>query len=299
MQLRLDILVLLSLIVASAPAAPVPGFFDDIWKGLKKTAKEIIADILDVIADSVPSAAAPYHTTCPASPLVRLASPGLSPLETEYVKARKASADPALQQWLQSIGLNFSFGNHTVLPMLAMTSSGGGLRSLLTGAGVHQALDIREKDITGSGLSGLLQAMTYEAGTSGGGWLVGSLGTNDWLTVSSISEHLWIKNLQGGYMSMAEGRDHDISGIAMDFMDVMHKHSAGFKVSFMDASGEILAKGLIPEDNGVYTWSGLTRIPAYASMSIFCNVRRMCQLKYIKQTTWHRSQSQQLSQWTY
>jgi len=298
MQLRLSILILLSLIVASATAAPVPGFFGDIWKGLKKTAKEIIADILDVIADSVPSAAAPYHTTCPASPLVRLASLGRSPLETEYVKTRKASADLALQQWLRSTGLNLSFGNDTVLPMLAMTTSGGGLRSLLTGAGVHQAMDIREKDVTGSKLSGLLQAMTYEAGTSGGGWLLGSLGTNDWPTVSSISDHLWIKNLQGGYMSMAEGRDHDISGIAMDFMDVMRKHSAGFKVSFMDASGEILAKGLIPEDNGVYTWSGLTRIPAYASMSIFCNERRMCQLKYIKQTTWHPSQSQQPSQWT-
>jgi len=68
-------------------------------------------------------------------------------------------------------------------------------------------------------------------------------------------------------MSMAEGRDHDITDMAMDLMEVMHKHAAGFKVSFPDASGEVLAKALIPDDNSVYTWSGLPRIPAYASMS--------------------------------
>lgn len=278
MQLRLFFLALLALMLTSTTAAPVPGLFHDIWDKIKKTGKDIIGDILDYIADSVPSAGAPHYTKCTAEPLIRLANLGRSPREAEYVKARKAAADPALQQWLQSTGLNFSLLYNTALPMLAMTTSGGGLRSLLTGAGIHQAMDIREKDVTRSPLSGLLQAMTYEAGTSGGGWLLGSLGTNDWPTVSNLSDRLWIKNLQDGYLSMAEGRDHDMTDLAMDFMEVMHKHAAGFKVSFSDASGEILAKALLPDDNGVYTWSGMTSIPAYAGMSLSCYPKRRYQL---------------------
>jgi lysophospholipase len=48
---------------------------------------------------------------------------------------------------------------------LALTTSGGGLRSLLSGAGVVQGLDSRDSNVS---TSGLYEALTYQTGLSGG-----------------------------------------------------------------------------------------------------------------------------------
>jgi lysophospholipase len=77
--------------------------------------------------------------------------------------------------------------NTTALPNVAIAFSGGGYRAMTNGAGALAAFDNRTPNATGSGqLGGLLQASTYIAGLSGGGWLVGSVYSNNFSSVQSI-----------------------------------------------------------------------------------------------------------------
>lgn len=128
---------------------------------------------------------APTTATCPSTPLVRQAN-GVSSSEASYISKRKVIASQALSAWLKKTGAGFS--TPKTYPTLGMTTSGGGLRSLLCGAGVVQAFDARDSNLS---TSGVYQAMTYEAGLSGGAWLLSSIAANNWPTISSLKTGLW------------------------------------------------------------------------------------------------------------
>jgi lysophospholipase len=106
---------------------------------------------------------APVPGTCPTTPLVRAAT-GISSSESSYIAARYAKASTALAAFLKSTNATFAPSKY---PVVGLTTSGGGYRSLLAGAGVIQGLDGREGM---SGVSGLFQGCTYQAGLSGGAW---------------------------------------------------------------------------------------------------------------------------------
>lgn len=89
-----------------------------------------------------------------STPLVRAAT-GLSASESTYLSARSPIATAALAKWLSKTNSAFPTTN---LPTVALTTSGGGLRSLLTGAGVIQAFDARDSNV---GTSGIFQGLTY------------------------------------------------------------------------------------------------------------------------------------------
>ncbi len=74
-----------------------------------------------------------------------------------------------------------------MLPRIGLSSSGGGYRALLCGAGVIQAFDGREQT-TRTSMSGLLQGITYQTGTSGGAWLLTSFAANNYPTISSLRD---------------------------------------------------------------------------------------------------------------
>lgn len=58
---------------------------------------------------------------------------------------------------------------------------------MTNGAGGFAAFDSRTPNSTNTGhIGGLLQSATYVAGLSGGGWLVGSIYTNNFTSVQSI-----------------------------------------------------------------------------------------------------------------
>jgi lysophospholipase len=83
--------------------------------------------------------------------------------------------------------IDSNLNNASALPNIGIAFSGGGYRALLTGAGALSAFDSRTANSTSSGhIGGLLQAATYIAGLSGGGWLVGSIYTNNFTSVQSI-----------------------------------------------------------------------------------------------------------------
>jgi lysophospholipase len=72
------------------------------------------------------------------------------------------------------------------LPNIGLAFSGGGYRAMLCGAGQLAALDSRSTGSDAAGnLGGLFQSSTFIAGLSGGGWLVGSLYTNNITTVEA------------------------------------------------------------------------------------------------------------------
>ena len=129
---------------ASFPASrlPLPAMY------LHFAVGALLLSIAAGLSIRLPSAYAPYPALCPSTPLVRPAN-GLSTSEAAYISSRKTNANQGLAAWLTKT--NAGFGT-TKLPTVALTTSGGGYRSLLSGAGVIQAFDSRDSNVGTSGL---------------------------------------------------------------------------------------------------------------------------------------------------
>lgn len=204
---------------------------------------------------------APRAASCPAQ-LVRPASQGVHADEKSYVADRKTAVDAALSAWLTSTGARFTL-DPVNLPVLALASSGGGFRAMLTGAGVHQALDSREDN--DSKLKGLYQALTYEAGLSGGGWLLSSIIGNNWPTITNLKETLWYRTLalspllpnQLGFLFS----DADIIAA------IASKRLAGFEPTLVDVYGRLLSYTLLKANEGgiKQTLSSIKALSGYAT----------------------------------
>ena len=152
-----------------------------------------------------PNGYAPATVNCPSTrPSVRPAFSGLSDQEKEWLKKRRPNTLQPMRELLKRINIaGFDAGayfdkhasNTTALPNVAIAFSGGGYRAMTNGAGALAAFDSRTPNATGSGqIGGLLQSATYIAGLSGGGWLVGSIYTNNFTSVQNIID----KNGDGG-----------------------------------------------------------------------------------------------------
>jgi lysophospholipase len=120
------------------------------------------------------------------------------------------------------------------LPNIGISFSGGGYRALLNGAGAFAAFDNRTKNSTAPGrLGGLLQSATYVSGLSGGSWLVGSIYTNNFTTVTALlntnTSGLWDFN-----QSVLQGPIGDTGYFRQLLNTVDGKEEAGFPVSITD-----------------------------------------------------------------
>jgi lysophospholipase len=219
-------------------------------------------DVIYILVDKrATSAYAPYNSTCPSTPLVRAAS-SISSGESNYISARKPIATAALGTWLQKVNSSFSTSN---LPSVGLTTSGGGLRSLLEGAGVVQAFDSRDSSV---GTSGLYQGLVYQAGLSGGGWLLSSVAGNNWPTISSLKTGLWETAFQDSLLDpggAAVGADD-----ALIVNDIVAKNDAGFPITLTDPYGRLLSYQLLyGTDGGVADrLSGLTILSSFTSHSV-------------------------------
>ncbi|KXL49985.1 MAG: hypothetical protein FE78DRAFT_27805 [Acidomyces sp. 'richmondensis'] len=206
---------------------------------------------------------APVTTSCPSESLVRPAT-SINTDEAAYVSARKINADSALASWLAKQG---SFDTSSQ-PMVGFTSSGGGYRSLLETAGVVQGLDARDSNIN---TSGLYQALTYEAGLSGGSWFLSSLAGNNWPTVTYLKDNLWLDAFQNSALLPA-----NIFSISDDLMyaeidaDLQAKSDAGYNITIVDPYGRLLSHQLLEGfDGGVSTrLSGLTAFSNFTAHAV-------------------------------
>ncbi|KAI9813843.1 MAG: hypothetical protein M1827_003633 [Pycnora praestabilis] len=193
----------------------------------------------------LPSGYAPIAATCPATPLVRPAT-GISSGESSYLASRKAKASTALSAWLEKT--NSGFGT-TNLPTVALTTSGGGYRSLLSGAGVIQGFDSRDSNV---GTSGVYQGLTYQAGLSGGAWLLSSFAGNNYPTISSLKNNLWKPAFQDSLLLP----DNLLAATAYAAVtnDILAKEAAGFPPTLTDPWGRLLSYQLLyGTDGGVST----------------------------------------------
>ncbi|SMN18907.1 similar to Saccharomyces cerevisiae YOL011W PLB3 Phospholipase B (lysophospholipase) involved in phospholipid metabolism [Maudiozyma saulgeensis] len=164
----------------------------------------LIIPITDAAKDKKPKIAsnyAPKRIKCPNDsnkPLLREAN-SISFEESKWLHKRKQVTVPALKNFLLRATENFednSFVDQLFqddednnVPKIGIAISGGGYRSMLTGAGILSAMDDRTINSTVNGLGGLLQSTSYIAGVSGGNWLVGSLAWNNWTSVQSIIDN--------------------------------------------------------------------------------------------------------------
>lgn len=140
----------------------------------------------------------------------------------------------------------------------------------MNGAGFLAAADSRTS--TGSNstgqISGLLQATTYLAGLSGGGWLVGSLYSNNFSSVQDLRDGSEGSSVWAFGNSIFEGPD--TGGIQIlssaDYYstitdEVSKKRDAGFEVSITDYWGRALSFQLINATDGgpAYTFSSIAQ----------------------------------------
>jgi len=206
---------------------------------------------------------APVAAACPNGPFV-VASDALFPDEASWLQQRVSIAEASLKTWLTGIGLNANdFNQSTVVPRVALASSGGGYRALLTGTDVIQAFDGREQT-TKSLFSGFLQGMTYQ---SGGAWLVTSFAANNYPTISSLRDSLWIQRLQFFLATPNPIQpDYDVIVIA----EIVSKKEADFKVTAADVWGRDWAFQLIqaPNRGPNVTFSQITSTDAFKSFSL-------------------------------
>jgi lysophospholipase len=229
----------------------------------------------------------PAVVSCPANrPKIREAN-GLSLNETAWLQLRRNATVAPMISWLTRMNIsgfdastyiNNIRNNATALPNIGIAASGGGYRALMNGAGFVAAADNRTNNATNAGqIGGLLQATTYLAGLSGGGWLVGSLYTNNFSSVQTLRDGSAGSSVWKFGNSILKGPNED--GIQLlstaDYFStiakgVSSKASAGYNTSVTDYWGRALSFQLINATDGgpAYTFSSIALQPEFASGSI-------------------------------
>lgn len=221
-----------------------------------------------------PNGYAPATVPCPQEkPTIRKAS-GLSKSETEWLaKRRPLTVDPMID-FLKRANIDGFDAEAYIkkvapgvddLPNIGIAVSGGGYRALMNGAGFVAAADSRTSGATDKGgIGGLLQASTYLAGLSGGGWLVSSIYANNFSSVETLRNGHEDSSLWRFDNSIFIGPD--LPGILDSARywskvagQVSDKDDAGFQTSITDYWGRALAWQLIdaPEGGPSYTFSSI------------------------------------------
>ncbi|KAJ7461281.1 lysophospholipase [Mycena galericulata] len=139
---------------------------------------------------------APVSSAAPANfELVRRGQT-ISASEAQYVQQKREKVLPAaFKTYLQSVkrtGVTLPKYVESILeskeqlPTVGISTSGGGYRAAIFGAGVLNALDARNSSSVKKGTGGLLQAATHLAGLSGGSWLLTSLVQANFPTIQHL-----------------------------------------------------------------------------------------------------------------
>ncbi|RCK57915.1 Lysophospholipase 1 [Candida viswanathii] len=206
---------------------------------------------------------APGTVSCPGTQLTRSGSEGINSKEQAYIEARYTVAKQALSDFLNGANMK-DFDVDSFLsssnPTIGLAVSGGGYRSMLTGAGQLSALDSRIQSDSPV-LAGILQASNYVAGLSGDAWLVGSLASNDFISVDEILSEGNLWDISHSIISYY-GLPHPIKQVEewTDIaLQVRSKSGAGFNVSMTDIYGRLLSYPLLTtslqNEGDAYLWS--------------------------------------------
>lgn len=226
--------------------------------------------------EGAPDGYIPSSVDCPDErPSIRDGS-SLSKQEKDWVKKRRNETVEPIRELLGRLSIpdfdvknylkDVDSGDMDALPNIGLAFSGGGYRAMLSGAGALAAFDSRSTGSTEDGnLGGLLQSSTYISGLSGGGWLVGSIYSNNFTTVEDSVNSGAIWQFQDSILS---GPDQyalldyytDIFGAVSD------KKDAGYERSITDYWGRMLSYQLIDATDGGpgYTFSSIADDPDFS-----------------------------------
>ena len=110
--------------------------------------------------------------------------------------------------------------------------------------------------------------MTYQAGLSGGAWLLSSFAGNNYPTISSLKTGLWEQAFQDSLLLP----DFLLSSVAYAAVsnDIVAKNTAGFPPTITDPYGRLLSYQLLQGiDGGVLTTlSGITTKSSFTSFAV-------------------------------
>ncbi|CAK7208032.1 Lysophospholipase 1 [Sporothrix eucalyptigena] len=140
----------------------------------------------------------PIAVDCPSDRPTARAATELSSNETDWLKLRRNNTLQPLIDFLTAANITgfdaksyINSASTADVPNIGLAVSGGGYRALMNGAGFLAAADSRtphQPSSSNGSISGLLQAATYLAGLSGGGWLVGSMFANNFSTIVELRD---------------------------------------------------------------------------------------------------------------
>lgn len=216
-----------------------------------------------------PHGYAPQIGDCPSdAPKARSAST-LSAEEQSWLAIRRNNTIRPMRELLTRADIGYDLGSYidrvastSDLPNIGIAVSGGGYRAMLDGAGVLAAFDNRTVNSTSAGhLGGLLQAATYISALSGGGWLVGSLYSNNFTTVQASLSTSGLWQLEE---TIFDGPGSGVLSTASYYTQLINqvdaKRNAGFNVTVTDYWGRALSYQLINAPNGGpdYTFSSIS-----------------------------------------
>ncbi|KAK9461145.1 lysophospholipase catalytic domain-containing protein [Lipomyces oligophaga] len=256
-----------------------------------------LSDLVDCVADfiSVPSLSdsrdiaarsfladssyAPSSASCPEGSLIRFAD-GISEEEQTYITGRDNVSLPALIKFLDRINLK-DFNTSTFFAAesasairIGIAVSGGGYRSMFSGAGFLAAADDRTVNATNSGhIGGLLQATSYVSGLSGGGWLLGSYVFSNFSSIQTLQAdpHVW--NVSGTLLDgTAVGYRSNEVYYNTIINEVSTKAEEGYSISITDPWATLLGHELFntssPTGPGIgVTWSDIQEISLFQNYS--------------------------------
>ena len=210
-----------------------------------------------VFGQNLSESYAPIYVDCPTDvTFVRPASDGINPDEDIWMQGRKRVIAGALGQYLTNAGLNnfdvnsyisrLNASNYENVPLIGLGVSGGGYASAIMGAGIVRALDSREEVSVKAGTGGLLQAMSFLSGQSGGSWFVSTEIANS-LPIAEDLLAYWQPSLDR-YGVKTNGTH--AATLASIGVDILNKYKAGFNVSVADFIGRINAYEFVMGTHG-------------------------------------------------
>ncbi|KAJ7857882.1 lysophospholipase [Mycena leptocephala] len=210
----------------------------------------VAALVLLVLLGLARASFGPTLQRCPADFQLVRRGQTISESEARYIAQKRENVLPgAFKTYLQSLPkyVEQILESKTRLPTVGISTSGGGYRAALFGAGVLNALDARNVSSVQKGTGGLLQAATHLAGLSGGSWLLTSLAQANLPTI----QHLifgdgktkdfagWIPSFSLWTVSADPAEQAIFAQEVLQEFAVKAKH---FPVSVGDAWGRALAR---------------------------------------------------------
>ncbi|KAK1780485.1 lysophospholipase [Copromyces sp. CBS 386.78] len=257
-------------LLATVSAEPIRIARHDV--SLVSTSQEVA---IRALPNSPSGGYAPAVVDCPKTkPTVRKAL-DLSEEEKDWLSTRRKNTITPMRDLLKRANIagfdvesfmNEAAKNISQLPNVAIAFSGGGYRALMNGAGFVAAADNRIKDtMAAGGIGGLLQSTTYLSGLSGGGWLVGSLFSNNFSSVETLLSENKVWDFENSiFKGPKEAGISTVNRIQYwteVAQEVAQKMEAGFETSITDYWGRALSYQLIGDDMGgpAYTFSSIAQ----------------------------------------